>query len=391
MKKILILFVFCVFSSAHAATTMVLQNAQGVVLHDTGISINGANWSGDWYLPSTQVKGLVYLQHGFTRGGGNYRDLGVALMAQGMMVLSVNAPMSGGNESLAHEVATALASNPPVPPNGYVFPQQLVLSGHSAGGLHVSLVAERMSAQGHGHKIRGLILLDPVNAFGPFGRAMSVVDATAIPVRAVTANGSLCNTFNDTQGDLRNLSGDYVGIKLTNRSTHIDSEGDNTDVAAILACGYPKADNITALRDFTVAWANDMLMGSYSADFYPGGSRVNELLDQERARLIKDASGAWATVLEEHVGDSFYGERRFTVIVPDVGVGQVEMSIRGSGRADLYVSRNTEPGRWRHDCRDTGWNANQTCVLHGPGTYHILLRSGMWGYSATLKAKYFEY
>lgn len=391
MKRYLLLFVLFVFSSAHAATTVVLQNAQGTVLHDTGISINGANWSGDWYLPGSQVKGLVYLQHGFTRGGGNYRDLGVALMGQGMMVLSVNAPMSGGNESLAQEVATALANNPPVPPNGYAFPQQLVLSGHSAGGLHVSLVAERMIQQGQGHRISGLVLLDPVNAFGPFGRTMGVVGATAIPVLAVTANGSLCNTFNDTQGTLRSLPRDYVGIKLTNRSTHIDSEGDNTDVAAILACGYPKDYNISTLRDFTVAWANDMLTGSHTAAFYPGGSRVNQLLNQERARLIKDASGAWATVLEQHIGDSFYGERRFTVIVPDVGVGQVEISTRGSGRADLYVRRDAEPSRWRHDCRDTGWDANQTCVLHGPGTYHILVRSGMWGYSATLKARYFEY
>ena len=384
----------CLFCAglAHAGV-VVLQNSQGVVINDS-ISFNGEVYNGDWYLPNGQVVGAVYLQHGFTRGGGNYRDLAVALMNRGMMVLSINAPMSGGNASLAQRVADVLASNPPVAPDGRQFPaQNLVLSGHSAGGLHVSLIAERMVNTGHASQLAGLVLYDPVNAFGPFGRAMDVLAPTSIPVRAVTANGSLCNTFNDTQGDLRGLPRQYVGIKLTDRSTHVDSEGHNTDLVAQIACGFPREQNIVALRDFVVAWTEDMLTGSFSGDFYPGGARLNALLNGDDAKLIKVASGTWITVLDETIGESIYGSDKFTINVPNGPVGKVEITTRGgSGAADLYVRRDGAVSVWNYDCRDTGWGNNETCTLWGPGSYEILVKAGFWGYSGVnLKARYIEY
>ncbi|MDF1821444.1 MAG: pre-peptidase C-terminal domain-containing protein [Alcanivoracaceae bacterium] len=384
----------CLFSASLAqAGVVVLQNDKGVVINDS-VSFNGDVYNGDWYLPNGTAVGAVYLQHGFTRGGGNYRDLAVAMMNQGMMVLSINAPMSGGNADLANRVADVLANNPPVSPDGRVFPAgNLVLSGHSAGGLHVSLVAERMVNSGNGARIAGLVLFDPVNAFGPFGRAMDALAPTGIPVRAVTANGSLCNTFNDTQGDLRGLPRQYVGIKLTDRSTHVDSEGNNSDIVAKIACGFPREQNILALRDFGVAWAGDMLTGSFSADFYPGGARLNALLNGEDAKLIKDASGTWLTVLDETIGESIYGEDRFTVTVPAGPVGKVEITTRGgSGSADLYVRRHGGVSVWSYDCRDRGWGNNETCTLWGEGTYEILVKAGFWGYSGVnLKARYIEY
>ena len=329
MRISLALCLFCT-SLAHAGV-VVFQNNQGVVINDS-VSFNGDVYNGDWYLPNGAVIGAVYLQHGFTRGGGNYRDLAVAMMNQGMMVLSINAPMTGGNEGLAHRVADVLANNPPVAPDGRVLPtNNLVLSGHSAGGLHVSLIAERMVNEGHAGRIAGLVLFDPVNAFGPFGRAMDVLAPTSIPVRAVTANGSLCNTFNDTQGDLRGLPRQFVGIKLTDRSTHVDSEGNNTDLIAQIACGFPRESNIVALREFGVAWARDMLSGSYSGDYYPGGARLNGLLNAEDAKLIKDASGTWITILDETIGESIYGEDRYTINVPPGPVGKVKITIAATG------------------------------------------------------------
>ncbi|MFN3714563.1 MAG: pre-peptidase C-terminal domain-containing protein [Alcanivoracaceae bacterium] len=390
--KTLSLILLILLAPMVGAQTLVMQTPTGTVIHDT-VSFNGAVYSGDWYLPNGPAIGAVYLQHGFTRGGGNYRDLGVALMNQGMLVLSINAPMTGGNADLAVRVADVLASNPPSPPDGRPFPAQLVLSGHSAGGLHVSLIAERLVQTGQAGNLRGLVLLDPVNAFGPFGRTMDALAPTAIPVRAVTANGSLCNTFNDTQSALRNLPRQYVGIKLTDRSTHVDSEGHNTDIVAQIACGFPVNRNIVALHDFAVAWAKDMLDGGYSVEFYPGGARVNALLNAEQARLIKDATGAWSTVLQETIGGSIYSERRYTVTVPDLAVGQVELSTRGgSGRADIYVRRNGEASVWNYDCRSTGSGTHETCTLFGPGSYQVMVRAGFWGYSGvTLKARYFEY
>ena len=395
MKTIIrITVTLCLFCTSLAqAGVVVFQNDQGVVINDS-VSFNGDVYNGDWYLPNGQVTGAVYLQHGFTRGGGNYRDLAVAMMNQGMMVLSINAPMSGGNGDLAVRVADVLAGSPPVAPDGRVFPaHNLVLSGHSAGGLHVSLIAERLVNTGNGGQLAGLVLLDPVNAFGPFGRAMDALAPTSIPVRAITANGSLCNTFNDTQGDLRGLPRQYVGIKLTDRSTHVDSEGHNTDLVAQIACGFPREQNIVALRDFAVAWAGDMLTGSFSGDFYPGGSRLNALLNGEDAKLIKDASGTWITVLDETIGESIYGSDKYTVTVPEGPVGKVEISTRGgSGAADLYVRRNGAVSVWRYDCRDRGWGTSETCTLWGPGSYEILVKAGFWGYSGVnLKARYVEY
>ena len=120
-------------ASTAQAGVVVLQNSQGVVINDS-VSFNGEVYNGDWYLPNGPAAGAVYLQHGFTRGGGNYRDLAVAMMNQGLMVLSINAPMSGGNEDLAVRVADVLASNPPVSPDGRVFPAaNLVLSKPEPG------------------------------------------------------------------------------------------------------------------------------------------------------------------------------------------------------------------------------------------------------------------
>ncbi|MEE4251057.1 MAG: pre-peptidase C-terminal domain-containing protein [Alcanivoracaceae bacterium] len=391
MKTLYLVLLFLLAPWA-SAQVVVLQTPSGTVINDS-VSFNGEIYNGDWYLPNGPAIGAVYLQHGFTRGGGNYRDLGVALMNQGMLVLSINAPMSGGAGDLAVRVADVLASNPPSPPDGRPFPSSLVLSGHSAGGLHVSLIAERLVQTGNAANLRGLVLLDPVNAFGPFGRVMDVLAPTSIPVQAVTANGSLCNTFNDTQGALRNLPRQFVGIKLTDRSTHVDSEGNNTDILAQIACGFPVERNIVALRDFAVAWAKDMLDGGYSADFYPGGARMNALLNAEQARLLKDATGAWSTILQESLGGSTYSEKRYTINVPALAVGQVEITTRGgNGNADLYVRRDGGVSVWKHDCRDSGHGNNETCVLYGPGTYQIMVRAGLFGYSGvTLKARYFEY
>lgn len=391
--RLSVLMVALLWMGASQAATLVMETNTGRVIN-ASVDFDGDVYNGDWYLPNGQAVGAVYLQHGFTRGGGNYRDLALAMMDRGMMVLSINAPMSGGNESLARRVADVLSSQPPVAPDGRTFPAgNLVLSGHSAGGLHVSLIAERLVQTGHAAQLGGLVLFDPVNSFGPFGRTMDVIASAAVPVRAVTANASLCNALNDTQGTLRELPGHYVGIKLTDRSTHVDAEGDNTDIAASLACGFPRQQNIVALREFAVAWTLDMLAGSYSAAYYPGGHRLNQLLNSDDARLIKDASGTWITVLDQRVGESIFGSDSFTITVPDNAVGKVEITTRGgSGAADLYVRRDGDVSVWNYDCRDKGWGTDETCELWGAGEYRILVKAGFWGYSGVrVRARYIEY
>ena len=120
---------------------------------------------------------------------------------------------------------------------------------------------------------------------------------------------------------------------------------------------------------------------------------MNALLNAEQARLLKDATGAWSTILQESLGGSTYSEKRYTINVPALAVGQVEITTRGgNGNADLYVRRDGGVSVWKHDCRDSGHGNNETCVLYGPGTYQIMVRAGLFGYSGvTLKARYFEY
>ncbi|OJZ75133.1 hypothetical protein BRW65_04715 [Mycobacterium paraffinicum] len=45
-----------------------------------------------------------------------------------------------------------------------------------------------------------------------------------------------------------------------------------------LVCGRPKPDNVAAVWALTRGWIGDMLAGTSTPDFYPGGSYYTELL-----------------------------------------------------------------------------------------------------------------
>jgi len=73
-------------------------------------------------------------------------------------------------------------------------------------------------------------------------------------------------------------------------------------------------------------------------------------------------------------------ERRYTLNVP-AGATDLVISISGgSGDADLYVRRGTEPTTSAYDCRPYLNGNNETCTFASPqaGTYHIMVR----GYSS---------
>ena len=81
------------------------------------------------------------------------------------------------------------------------------------------------------------------------------------PVYAVTSNGGICNSFNNAYGALKQIRSfavsngrdGFVGLQLTNASTHVDSEGGNTNFIGYSAClqAPPKAENTAYLRDLS--------------------------------------------------------------------------------------------------------------------------------------------
>lgn len=261
------------------------QSAGAVVSQQ--VVIAGKTYSGRWYLPSTQAGGVVYLQHGYSRNYGKIANLATSLMHRGLMVLSINAAMNQGAQAFALKVADQLRLNPPTPPNGYQWPSQLILSGHSAGGAHVGYIGAQLVTDGYPN-LAGMILFDPVEGPDLQPHLQGLVDA-GIPVRAILANSGSCNAQGGTHADLRDLTGtDFTGVKLTNRSSHVDAEGGNSDWLMRFFCGAPQSYNVDLVQSFAGAWAVDMVTGSFNADYYPGGIRVLQLYDEGLGHLIKE-------------------------------------------------------------------------------------------------------
>lgn len=247
----------------------------------------GGNRQATWYLPDEPKDGWVLLQHGFQRNKNNLDHLATTLMNNGIMVLTINSNSTGGNRSLAREIADDLVDNPLTPPNGYSLPSKLILSGHSAGGLMMSYTGGRLVERNFS-ALAGLILLDPVDKDnGMLPNNQAAIDF-GVKTLSILANSSSCNSSNNALSPLRSLTDDYVGIKLTNNSKHTDAEGDSSGGIITWICGSPQDSNVAYLQDFTVNWALDMISGQLNPAYYPGGSKVQELIANGDGELIKE-------------------------------------------------------------------------------------------------------
>lgn len=281
-------------AGAHA-DTIISKDSTGSVINSQ-LTIAGTSYSVDWYLPNANASGLVTVQHGFSRGCGNLRDTSKRIMANGLMVLCVNANMSGGNPALAEALGNALINGNVTTPDGRVMPFKIAVGGHSAGGQFASRVGWKIQ-QIAPARLTGAILFDPVAADGFTDNLMAISQNGQRPVYAVTSNGGICNSFNNAYGALKQVRSfavsngrdGFVGLQLTNASTHVDSEGGNTNFIGYSAClqAPPKAENTAYLRDLSSQWAFDVINNVRNPAAYPGGSYVNTLLTNKRASLIQ--------------------------------------------------------------------------------------------------------
>lgn len=257
------------------------------------LNIGGTDYEVDWFLPNDNASALATVQHGFARRCSNLRQTGIRLMQQGLMGLCVNASMAGGNPALAEALAVTLTSGISAP-DGRPVPDKLIVGGHSAGGLFASRVGWKLDAIAP-QRLRGAVLFDPVAA-GPSmtTNLMAVSHAGQRPVLAVTANASSCNAQNNGYVALRQVRADaiaagrdgFVGVQLTERSTHVDVEGGDTGAGQI-ACGRPRPANTEALRTLAAQWAADIASGTRTPDVYPGGSYLQGLIDGDQALVIE--------------------------------------------------------------------------------------------------------
>ncbi len=247
----------------------------------------GGNRQATWYLPDSPSNGWVLLQHGFQRNKSNLDDLATHLMDNGIMVLTINSDVSNGNPSLARNIADDLVDNPLTPPNNMALPNKLVIAGHSAGGLFMSHLGGRLVERSYAN-LYGAILFDPVDKNNGMQPTLQSMIDNNLPVLSILANSGSCNSSNNALQPLRNLTSSYVGIKLTDNSKHTDVEGSSTGGIITWLCGSPKAHNIAYLQDFALHWAQDMISGNITADYYPNGNKVNELLAANDGELIKE-------------------------------------------------------------------------------------------------------
>jgi pimeloyl-ACP methyl ester carboxylesterase len=277
------------------ADTVISQDSTGKVINSQ-YTVGGTSYNVDWYMPTGTAYALVTDQHGFSRGCGNQRDTSKRIMATGAMVFCMNANVSGGAPDKAEALAEALINSGQTAPGGVSIPNKIIVGGHSAGGHFASRLGWKLN-QIAPSRLTGAILFDPVAAGGFSENLYAISQNGARPVYAITSNGGICNSSNNAYGALKtvrstaiaNGNDGFVGIQLTDRSTHVDSEGGNTDFIGYAAClqAAPKSYNTSYLRDLSSQWAFDIANQVKNPAAYPGGSYITNLLNWNDTKLIQ--------------------------------------------------------------------------------------------------------
>jgi hypothetical protein len=259
------------------------------------LSVGGSDREVVWGLPAGPAIGLAVIQHGFSRQCRHLAGLLEVLVAQGIVTLCVDASMAGGHPALADALAELLVAGIATP-DGAPLPERVIVGGHSAGAVFAARLGANLARLAP-HRLAGALLFDPVAA-GSFAADLRALAAQgARPVRTVSAAAGACNAGHSAYPALRAVQSEaaaagrdtFVGLELTDRSTHVDAEGDNSDLLAWAACrqGRPQPANVQTLRALAAAWAADLLRGTRTPAIHPGGAGVEGLRAQGRAALIE--------------------------------------------------------------------------------------------------------
>ncbi|MEI8080654.1 MAG: alpha/beta hydrolase [Actinomycetes bacterium] len=266
-----------------------------------------------WWFPQGPPKALVWLQHGFARSNDNMADLAGKLAGNGYLVFAPDLASAnvlgctlenlGGNGNYMRNVADLFgkkdntdklsrswaAAAAKLGRTGLAMPTKMVFIGHSVGGEAVVFVGAQVikNYPGQAPNLVGEVLLDPVPS--PVGDHLATgIDglvAAKTPIRVVAAAPGTCNKDGEGTATLASHASGFLGLRLTT-GKHTDAEGSSTDRIATLACGKPAAANVSALQTLALAWTADMVDGTRTAKYYPGGAYVEALRQSGAATVL---------------------------------------------------------------------------------------------------------
>lgn len=220
-----------------------------------------------WYLPAGEASALLVLEHGFGRSCGHLRGSSRSLMAAGLMVLCIDAPMAGGNPVLAGNLARQL-SLARAAPDGRTLPRRIIVAGHSAGAAFAAALGARLEEIAP-DRLAGALLFDPVATADFESQLRAVSGAGRRPVLAVLAPPHRCNAMSNALPALHRVHDEalaaqrdgFVGVRFAVGATHADIEGEDSDWLAALFCGSPQAAQTARLRELAVGWARELARG----------------------------------------------------------------------------------------------------------------------------------
>lgn len=293
---------------AHGAAAYTVVTSDEDVTVDCGTS--GTDVPTDWYFPVPNPnRGLVWVQHGFSRTNNQYVDLATKIAEQGYVVFATSlAPGTSGcamnNQGFLSDFAR-LFPDLAVPGVGLLgsasiaateagttltaLPASFAFTGHSAGGGSIAWVAKELvtAHPATGASLRGLVFLDPVESTSGALMASSLPSLGATRVTTISSPPYTCNSSASGTTLIAGLPRPFVGVELTS-GCHCDAEGSSTNALCTAFCGTPQAANVSALQTLALCWLGDAFTGGYSAGCYPGGAYYQSQLAANRIRTLPD-------------------------------------------------------------------------------------------------------
>ncbi|GAB86787.1 alpha/beta hydrolase [Gordonia rubripertincta] len=262
-----------------------------------------------WYFPAGRPTALVWLQHGFSRTAANLDAVARAYADAGFLVVSptLDSVNLGGcavayniadNAAFARTIGGVFGSGRDADsPLGaslvrardaahrpdVTMPYRMVFAGHSAGGEFVVVAADalRRTDPVAYRRLAGLMLFDPVNSFfgGHFASAAASLGADRLPVRVIASQPSVSNSFGSGVAVLEQTTRqEFLGSRLVT-GIHIDAEGESTDlIGEASELAVPRPRNGRVIRTLATGWSSDMVAGTVTPTYYPGGRYYDLLL-----------------------------------------------------------------------------------------------------------------
>jgi pimeloyl-ACP methyl ester carboxylesterase len=248
----------------------------------TTLAIGGSEVAVEWALPTGEATALITLQHGFSRHCSQLRETARRIAEHGLLTLCIEAPMARGNPNLADALAALLAGGLSAPGGG-ALPSKIIVGGHSAGAVFAARLGARLEVLAP-QRLAGALLFDPVATESFADDLLTISKSGQRPVLAVTAAAGACNARHSAYPALRGVrraaqaaGGDgFVGIELTEGSTHADVEGDHSDWMAAVACGRPLPANTERVRTLAAQWSAELATGSTPTRALPDTARAIE-------------------------------------------------------------------------------------------------------------------